>query len=406
MSRTTTPILVSSALVLAGSAGVIALAGPLDPPAGAVAPTYKTLTEVEPRIAITAANTPGDADSLFKITAPGSYYLTGNITGAVGKYGIEIVASGVTLDLNGFDLAGVAGSSDGVKASAAGLTNIAVVNGSVRNWGGDGIDLGATLVSGSRVERVHAVGNFANGIYAGQNSTVSACSAIGGQVGIVARQGSTVAHCSATGASGFGIYAYSGVTLTMCSAFGTGGIGIFVGSGGTISNSSAYLNAADGIATGSTCVLTNCSAYTNTGDGIEVESGCIVFACSALQNAAIGINAGDATTVADCNARENTLDGILCSTGCTIRDNTASANGSGAWTFTAALAIGTHPITVTATDTALNTSSPSAETTIVVARPTIPLPRTLTMSCGHARRPFGTGAHRIWDRGARSPQRG
>ncbi|HRJ49802.1 MAG TPA: hypothetical protein PKU91_04680, partial [Phycisphaerales bacterium] len=81
-------------------------AGPLDPPAGPVAGTYKTLTEVEPRIAINAVNTPGGANSLFRITQPGSYYLTGNITGVIGKHGIEIAASGVTIDLMGFDLQG------------------------------------------------------------------------------------------------------------------------------------------------------------------------------------------------------------------------------------------------------------------------------------------------------------
>ena len=102
-----TPLLATAALTLA-AAGLL-FAGPLDPPAGPVTSTYKTLTEVEPRIAISATNTPGDADSVFKITQPGSYYLTGNITGVVGKHGIEIAVSGVTLDLGGFDLVGVPG---------------------------------------------------------------------------------------------------------------------------------------------------------------------------------------------------------------------------------------------------------------------------------------------------------
>jgi len=41
--------------------------GDLNPPVGPVAPAHKTWTEVEPRIAINATNTPGDADSLFRI---------------------------------------------------------------------------------------------------------------------------------------------------------------------------------------------------------------------------------------------------------------------------------------------------------------------------------------------------
>ena len=46
------------ALALSAAAALV-LAGPLTPPAGPVASSFKTLGEVEPRIAITAANTPG-----------------------------------------------------------------------------------------------------------------------------------------------------------------------------------------------------------------------------------------------------------------------------------------------------------------------------------------------------------
>src|SRR3989304_4869431 len=70
-------------------------AGDLNPPPGPITPTQRT--------PIGANTTPGDADSLFMITQPGSYYLTGNIIGVSGKFGIEINASGVTLDLMGFD---------------------------------------------------------------------------------------------------------------------------------------------------------------------------------------------------------------------------------------------------------------------------------------------------------------
>src|SRR5690606_18106937 len=102
--RTTTAAFLLT--ILAGAA----VAGPLNPPAGPVAPTHKTLTEVEPRTPINAANTPGDADSVYRIFQPGSYYLTGNIVGQAGKRGIEIASSNVTLDLNGFALQGVPGS--------------------------------------------------------------------------------------------------------------------------------------------------------------------------------------------------------------------------------------------------------------------------------------------------------
>ena len=280
-----------SALALLATGGLL-FAGPINPPAGPVASTFKTLSEVEPRTAINATNTPGDATSLFKITQPGSYYLTGNITGVVGKHGIAIAAggSGVTLDLMGFDLVGVAGSLDGVSVTVVGLTNIAVVNGSVRNWGDEGVDLASFgPTNNCRVEGVLASGNTGSGISAGNASTV-----------------------------------------TNCSAYLNTGNGISAVSGCTISNCSAYNNTGNGITTGSGCTVSNCSANQNTGTGIIVSSGSsssTVSNCSAFQNAASGISVYIGGTAADCTARFNTLDGIVCNAACMIRGNTCSSNG-------------------------------------------------------------------------------
>src|SRR3569833_2813795 len=83
---------------LLSSASVFAQ-GSLTPP-GAPAPTMKTLDQLEARTIVNAANTPGDAANTFIISAPGSYYLTGNLTGASGKHGSSIQADHVTLDLN------------------------------------------------------------------------------------------------------------------------------------------------------------------------------------------------------------------------------------------------------------------------------------------------------------------
>ena len=145
------------------------VAGPLNPPAGPVTSTYKTLAEVEPRIAINASNTPGDpigdaSPSLFKITQPGSYYLTGNITGVVGRHGIEIAASGVTINLNGFEATGVPGSFAGVATTVAGLRNISVTNGSVRGWGASGVDLFANSASNCDVSNIRASGCGSGGV--------------------------------------------------------------------------------------------------------------------------------------------------------------------------------------------------------------------------------------------------
>ncbi|MDP1663390.1 MAG: right-handed parallel beta-helix repeat-containing protein, partial [Phycisphaerales bacterium] len=270
--------------------GPLAAGGPLNPPAGAVAPTAKPLAEVEPRTAIDATNTPGDTNSLFKITQPGSYYLTGNITGVVGKHGIEIAASGVTLDLNGFDLVGVAGMGafDGVSVTLTNLSNIAVINGSVRTWGDEGVDLGTLPVSNFRVEGVLAIGNAGIGISTGNSGTVS--------------------NCSANANTGHGIVTVSGSTVT---------------------NSSANANGNHGISTGSGCSISNCSAYNNIINGFSIGNGGTAANCSAAFNDGSGFGTGSACTVVFCIARANTLDGIVSASGCLIHGNVCANSGNG-----------------------------------------------------------------------------
>ncbi|MEK6703413.1 MAG: right-handed parallel beta-helix repeat-containing protein [Planctomycetota bacterium] len=281
---------IAAAMGMGVGLGVLIAAGPLNPPAGVVAGTYKTLTEVEPRIAISLANTPGDADSLFKITQPGSYYLTGNITGVAGKHGIEIVASGVMLDLNGFGLTGVPGVGlfNGVDVSIAGLTNITIVNGTVHNWSQNGVHLVGLIgpVTNCRIEGVQATGNIQIGILGSDNSVISRCSASGGQIGIYAGSGSTVSECTATGCSNEGVFAATGSTIT------------------------------------------NCSAHDNAGSGFETSDACTVTNCSASSNGGIGISTNNASTVANCTVWASTLDGIRCSASCVIRDNTCAGNGA------------------------------------------------------------------------------
>ena len=131
-------IALSAAALAMAAAATLLVAGPLNPPGGAVASTYKTLTEVEPRIAINATNTPGGANSLYKITQPGSYYLTGNITVPNNSYAIEIAASNVTIDLNGFVVGTAISVLNGVYSTA---TNTTLRNGVVRGFAGHGVDL-------------------------------------------------------------------------------------------------------------------------------------------------------------------------------------------------------------------------------------------------------------------------
>lgn len=244
--------------------GAIALAGPLDPPAGPIAPTYKTLAEVEPRTAVNAANTPGDADSDFRITQPGSYYLTGGITGESGKSGIEIAASNVTVDLMGFTLQGVPGSLDGVRTDGA-RNGLTIRNGIVTGFGEDGIDaLQGGFGEACVVEGVDVSQNAANGLRLNNRGVARECS--------------------------------------------------------------VRLNGADGIVTRSGCLVESCTVHQNAGRGISVALGCNVVGCISRQNTLVGIQSQGTGSIADCVTRDNQGGGILARDGCTVRGNTCCFN--------------------------------------------------------------------------------
>src|SRR4026207_1710043 len=85
--------------------------GSLTPP-GAPGPTMKTLTQVEPRTPISSLP--------FFITNAGWYDVPTNRT---GRPGLTVMASGVTIDLMGFELVGGGGSGVGIAPTQ---TNVCV----------------------------------------------------------------------------------------------------------------------------------------------------------------------------------------------------------------------------------------------------------------------------------------
>lgn len=178
---------ISTAIVAAALAASLlaapAPAGPLTPPPGTPAPTNKTLSDLEPRIALSAANTPGDADHVFIIDEPGSYYLTENLVVPAGMSGVRLETNFINLDLNGFTINGsftnavsgiIIDTSDATIAngtvesfSAAGITtasnrsNITIRDMLVRNTGADGIFISGSVAV---VERVTVLLPGGNGI--------------------------------------------------------------------------------------------------------------------------------------------------------------------------------------------------------------------------------------------------
>ena len=294
--------------VAAGTSIVIttalATAGPLNPPAGPVASTPGP----EPRIAINATNTPGDANSVFRITQPGSYYLTGNVAGVAGKHGIEIAASAVTIDLMGFDVSSTPGNGafDGVSTSAAGLVNLTIFNGTVRGWGDDGIDLAAFNAQHCEVRSIRATANADQGVILGNNAR-----AVG---------------CTASGNTAAGIRLGDNAEAVDCVA-NSNLIGIAAGSDCRIFGCRASANTTDGISAVLRTTIDKCLSNQNAEDGVEVSHGSTITASAAADNAGNGFRTGNGVRIEACTARENTLNGIAVGTQCAVDANTCTANG-------------------------------------------------------------------------------
>jgi parallel beta-helix repeat protein len=312
-----------AAVVLGAGTGASAIGQTLDPPPGAIAPTMKPLSDVEARTAVNAGNTPGDKGAVYVIRVPGSYYLSGALAGVAGKHGIEIAASHVTLDLNGFELAGGAGTLSGVHVRK-GQTNVAVRNGSVHGWGGGGIgvdvseapfsvvedvrsaDNGVGLLGSARcgIRRCVATGNEGGGILTGLSSVVEGCTAsFNKTVGMYVPETSRVINCTFEGNAADGLYLDgAGCVVTGCTAVSNGRHGIGVIYGALITGCLAERNAGTGFWSIAPITLTGCQSTLNTVDGAEAGEGSAVSACVFTGNGRDGVRVGGSGGVRDCQA--------------------------------------------------------------------------------------------------------
>ena len=283
--------------------------GALTPPPGPPAPTMKSLDQVEARIMVNATNTPGDATNSFIISAPGSYYFTGNLTGKADKHGISIQANDVTLDLNGFAL--VSGGGAGLRGvdTPAAINNLTVRNGSVRGWTGGGVWVGVAV---AQVEKLRLVENTgATGLTVGNGSIVKDCVATANATGFFLPDRTQASNCIATVNTGIGFNCTAYVNLLDCTS---------------------SRNGSDGIVTLGACNIIRCTATRNIpfGDGIRVTTGCNLSACTASNNGGTGIRMKGNCTISASVAGANGENGISSTTfgdpGSTITDCTAHSN--------------------------------------------------------------------------------
>ncbi|MFT3685852.1 MAG: right-handed parallel beta-helix repeat-containing protein [Phycisphaerales bacterium] len=202
---------------LIGAAGIGAIAalskaGPINPPAGPVGSTGRTLDEVYNRIPAVGAGDgraaiAGNTNYGVVLNAPGSYLLTGDVVDPLGN-GIVIGASDITLDLNGFAVRSGSGSASGI-ALSPGLKRVVVRNGRVNGFQ-NGILINAAcqnvvledlLVTAARVTGIYL--NSALGVRVRRctvqdtGATTVASDSISDITGIVLNSGaSTVEDCT------------------------------------------------------------------------------------------------------------------------------------------------------------------------------------------------------------------
>lgn len=285
----------------------LALAGPIDPPAGPVAGTYKTLDQIEPRIPINAATTPGTATAVHRITQPGSYYLEGDIAVPSARAGIRIETAGVTIDMRGHAIMGLAGSANGIDCSMAPNGDIAISNGAIRAVQGIGIsaqNTSATItLSDLAIIGVGDSGVDTNG------------------AGIIA----TRVAIDGAGDAGFNLSGTPLVLLRDCLAVRCNGTGFELGTA-TLENCAASQNRTGIALRGG--VARGCTASGNTDDGFFVSRAAGVD-CSATTNGARGFQVSEAR-LTGCTATFNQSHGFELSDNATIESSKAIRNtGSG-----------------------------------------------------------------------------
>ena len=257
--------------------------GALAPP-GIPAPTMKSLDQVEARIIVNSTNCPGDSTALFIISQPGSYYLTGNISGVSGKDGIAVTAPDVTLDLNGFSLIGVSGALFGVDALSQ-QPNLTIRNGSLRNW-----STGIAAARGA-IERIQASNNG---------------------TGIAVSKRSTVTNCSASSNTGTGMSASDSIVEHCIAANNSVGVAVFQS------------------------ILSNCLVELNTTNGINAQGGAYVLENNCLSNSAAGIISSGGDNRIERNHIVGNATGLQASSGGSVfRENTVQDNTSANYNFAA-----------------------------------------------------------------------
>jgi len=204
--------------------------GSLTPP-GAPDATMKTLSQIEPRTAISSVP--------YTITNSGSYYLTASMTSSY--HGVIIRADAVTLDLMGFSLTGDGGAGSDIGVFLDGETNRLLSGITVRGGAVSRFQKGISCEYVRDIQMKHLAvssNNYA-GIYLfhADGSSFSGCT-IGGNDGfgisMSAAGGCAFDRCAISDNASYGVYidgqngSSSGNSFAECSISGNRSYGVYM----------------------------------------------------------------------------------------------------------------------------------------------------------------------------------
>lgn len=276
--------------------GVSANAGDLAPPSGPAAPTMKTLDEIEPAAVINDTNTPGVPAARFRIASSGAYVLADDVFAGDGQNGIEIAASDVTIDLNGFTIFGAGlfspNTLSGITTLGPERSNITIRNGVIRDFDLTGIAL--SDVADVTLDGVLCTGNAQRGAWLGDSAIVRACRFINNGVGGIELGEHAIVRDSVLRENlGNGLDADRGATIERCVA---------------------HANTGDGFVLSGAGVIRGCTAQNNGDDGfVSSFEGSAIIGCAARANGTTnplgetgtGFINGPAGLLADCVSERN-----------------------------------------------------------------------------------------------------
>jgi parallel beta-helix repeat protein len=220
-----------------------------------------------------------------------------------GRAGIKIAASGVTIDLNGFQI-GSFGGGAGIIPSSTAIERVVIRNGSILN-ATSAINLEA--IPAVTVTDLSIESATGRGIYVGADARIEDCTVIGcGSVGITVGERSHVTGCTSTDNS-TGIIADSSSIVTRCTASD---------------------NRTNGIDTSSGCFVSDCVARSNDQNGIASYGVGTITRCVSEFNEWSGIDAAYNAVVTDCMTFANQRHGIVVYSAALIKGNNCVDNGS------------------------------------------------------------------------------